>query len=297
MNEPTCSAISRAHDEPLAGTGPKDGLVYLLVSFDGEWPSEGLFASALPDVVKDAVEHWAGAVPGMRVLLARHGLARRSLPSVHLFRTVPGKRLALRFDLERIEDAASLDVLGVLAGTATDPRAVVLDAPHYLVCTHGKRDACCALHGGRVATALFAQAGERVLRVSHLGGHRFAAVVVTAPDGLCFGRVDVEEAPAFVRAHDAGQIYDLGRLRGRSGFSDPEQIAEITQRVARGLTGVDDVLPIGSGPTERGVRVTVSSLGEHVSLEVTKQVLDYERPGSCGEKPTRAVTLLATLAD
>ena len=62
MSESTCSAISRAHDEPLAGTGPKDGLVYLLVSFDGEWPSEGLFASALPDVVKDAVERWAGAV-------------------------------------------------------------------------------------------------------------------------------------------------------------------------------------------------------------------------------------------
>lgn len=292
MSEKTCSAISLALGEPLSGTGPKDGAVYLLVSWDGEWPSEGLFASDLPEAVLDAVEGWADAVPKMRVLLARHAVDRLSPPFVYVFRTTPGERLALRFDLARIEDAASLDVPAILAAGG-DPRATVLDGVHYLVCAHGKRDACCALLGPNVATALHAQAGGRVLRVSHLGGHRFAAVVVTVPDGLCFGRVAPEDAERFVREHDAGRIYDLEKLRGRSAYGEPMQSAEVAHRKAASLVGIDDVIPVEDALTDRGVRVTLEACGERIDLEVTKDVLPYERPGSCGEAPTRAVTLRA----
>jgi hypothetical protein len=293
MSADSCSAISTALHEPMGGTGPKDGVVYLLVAWDGEWPSEGLFASALPSVVLDAVETWANAVKGMRVLLYRDAGSRETPPSMLVFRTTVGARLALRFDVERIEDLVAFDVPAILAAGG-DARATTLEGAHYLVCTHGKRDACCALHGNRVVSALVPYAGARVLRVSHLGGHRFAAVVVTAPDGLCFGRVVPEDAERFVSEHDAGRIYSLERLRGRSGFADPEQTAEVAHRVATGLVGIDEVVPSGATLVPAGVRVTLDVRGETVALDVTKESLPFERPGSCGEPHMRAVTLRAS---
>jgi hypothetical protein len=53
-----------------------------------------------------------------------------------------------------------------------------------LVCTHGVRDACCAIKGrpiaGAVAKAL-ASSDVEVLECSHLNGHRFAGTALTLP--------------------------------------------------------------------------------------------------------------------
>jgi (2Fe-2S) ferredoxin len=147
--------------------------------------------------------------------------------------------------------------------------------------------------GGRVASALYAHASERVHRVSHLGGHRFAAVVVSLPDGMCYGRVAPEHAETLVREHTAGRLYDLAYLRGRSGFDEPSQAAEIAHRRATGIREIDDVLPIAIEKVETGARVVLDVRGEQVTLDVSKETLSIERPASCGEPNTRAITLRA----
>ena len=55
---------------------------------------------------------------------------------------------------------------------------VVWDDPLYLVCTHGKRNVCCARLGGPLAQALAARHPGQVWETTHVGGHRFAANLV-----------------------------------------------------------------------------------------------------------------------
>ena len=70
----------------------------------------------------------------------------------------------------------------------------------WLVCTNGKRDACCARDGVPVARALAALRPDEAWECSHLGGHRFAANVALLPEGLCFGRVARRGRPRLVAA-------------------------------------------------------------------------------------------------
>ena len=47
-------------------------------------------------------------------------------------------------------------------------------APLLLVCTHGRRDACCAQFGRPTAMALARRYGTAVWETTHVGGDRFA---------------------------------------------------------------------------------------------------------------------------
>ncbi len=101
-----------------------------------------------------------------------------------------------------------------------------------LVCTHGRRDACCAKFGLGVYQALrqdFAPASKGRLRVwqtSHTGGHRFAANIIDLPEGRYWGRLDVGLAKRLVSP--SGQVADFRDCyRGWAGHDSPfVQVAE-----------------------------------------------------------------------
>ena len=118
--------------------------------------------------------------------------------------------------------------------------ASVTSGRRYLVCTNGARDPCCAIRGPAVAQALERVLPGQVYECSHLGGHRFAVNVLTLPDGLCFGRLDVRSALALAEELEAGRL-PLGHLRGRSTLEPHQQAAEILMRRELGLTGLDDL--------------------------------------------------------
>ena len=52
------------------------------------------------------------------------------------------------------------------------------DEPVFLVCTHGKRNVCCARLGVPLAQALATRHPGQVWETTHVGGHRFAANLV-----------------------------------------------------------------------------------------------------------------------
>lgn len=64
--------------------------------------------------------------------------------------------------------------------------------PLYLVCTHGTRDRCCGTLGYPVYRELAEKGLRKVLQVSHLGGHRYAPVVMALPEWRFFGHLDPE---------------------------------------------------------------------------------------------------------
>ncbi len=104
-----------------------------------------------------------------------------------------------------------------------------LRAAHYFVCTHGKRDACCALRGIAFYKALVdaAEDDAHIWQTSHIGGHRFAATLVTFPSGYVLGRLEPYEASALLMGEG---FHALEKVRGRVGDSPPEQVADIALR-------------------------------------------------------------------
>jgi hypothetical protein len=117
----------------------------------------------------------------------------------------------------------------------------ILDHPLLVVCTHGKRDPCCARRGRPLYEGLREQAEDDwVWQSTHVGGDRFAGNLVCFPEGLYFGRVTRLAAAGVLDEYLAGRI-DLAHYRGRSCYAFPVQAAEREVRAATGLVGIDDL--------------------------------------------------------
>ncbi len=139
--------------------------------------------------------------------------------------------------LDRIEDAAELDPRerASFAGDRTG-------SPLFVVCTHGRRDPCCAERGRPLAEAAALAGREAVWESTHVGGDRFAGNLVAFPHGLYFGRVEPEEVAGLMRAYGEGTIAPLHRYRGRSSDAFHVQAADLAVRGHLGLDRIDDVV-------------------------------------------------------
>ena len=114
--------------------------------------------------------------------------------------------------------------------------------PLFLVCTHGKRDKCCAKFGNLLYKHLRGRAreGVGVWQSSHVGGDRFAANLVCFPHGLFYARVTEEAGARIVEEYERGRIV-LEHFRGRSCLARPYQAAEYFVRREAGLVALDDL--------------------------------------------------------
>jgi hypothetical protein len=133
-----------------------------------------------------------------------------------------------RLELRSEDELASVDL-------ERDGDAVA--QPLVLVCGHGSRDACCALRGTAVFSALAPFLPEESLWLSsHQGGHRFATNVLVLPTGLQFGRLESDEAPDVVSRALSGAI-TLDRYRGRTYYEAVVQAAEHAVRTTAAFEG------------------------------------------------------------
>jgi len=250
----TCSELSIALGEPLHATAPY-APVWLLVEVASAWARKAVREAGLGELEQRAKEH------GVRVGLIRRYRRRRTSETP---RTVLVARCA-EPSLERLEltdaDLQELDPAGL-------PRGEPVPRPLYLVCTNGRRDACCGRTGAAVARALDRELGDRLWETTHVGGHRFAANLVALPHGLVYGRLDPQSAVRVVQAHERGLIV-LEHLRGRTTRTPEVQAVEHFVREHEGLDRVDDEL---AGRTRARVQPTN---------------LEPPRPTSCGGEPER----------
>jgi hypothetical protein len=163
---------------------------------------------------------------------------------VILGRSRPGEERLLELDVEHQEDLRELDFAAVLAAEAS-PGAVV-EGPLFVVCTHGKRDRCCARYGRPLYDALRDRADtDRVWQSSHVGGDRFAGNVVVLPHGLYYGRAGPGDVDGILTATAAGRVV-LEHYRGRSAYSFEVQAAEQRIREYTGLVGIGDLVFLDS---------------------------------------------------
>lgn len=242
MASPTpfrCSLASETRDEPLAGTA-STVRSWLLLEHPGPWGRDA-FADARHAVDGLGPEiAWRCRRANVRPLLIRR-VDRDAVderPWCFAAWSGPGGAWAERTSLGSLEEALTLDLdaLGRGERLGLEPH----DEPLFLVCTHGRHDACCAERGRPLAFALSQAFPDLTWEASHIGGDRFAGNVLALPHGVYLGRVMPEEAEAVADAYVRGRL-SLRHLRGRSTLPMPVQFAEHALRVALHLDRIDDV--------------------------------------------------------
>lgn len=272
MSDLACALASLEVDEPLAGTAAESVDRWMLLEVTDPWAPKPLDTAAIPQVARDRLERWL-EFPRSRFQLIRRPGRTGKRP---LFMVVSSSGQLSRVELDRYEDLSDLDA---------DAMKTEMTDPMVLVCAHGRRDRCCAQHGSAVYRSLQARVGE-LWQTSHLGGHRFAACVLSLPDGLMYGRLRAEHADDFARALGEREIADLELFRGRCELDRPSQAAEIFWRRRRGDRRADSLEWIET--LSDGHRTWVSRFRTAAGDELVRVRLEdmgVMAPGSCGAEP------------
>lgn len=271
MSDLRCSESSLEAGESLAATATTAER-WLLVEVPGAWPRDVSTEGALPEAARARVEAWLAETAGSRVQFVRRpgrSAARTLVFAIHAAESTAEVR---RIELAEVADLADVDLAS--DGDASEQQLV-------LVCGHGSRDTCCALHGTAVYGALTRRLGDEELWISsHQGGHRFAANVLVLPVGLQFGRVEPGAAPRLVDSALAGRV-ELDRYRGRTCYGPSTQAAEHALREAERFDRVADLRLVEID----GCRIRFRTPDGAERVVFVEEVVGPRVPASCGAEP------------
>jgi sucrase/ferredoxin-like protein len=259
-----CAVLAQAADAPLAGTAPVAPR-WACLEHRGAWPRD-ITGHTDPAIVGFAARATAA---GFRLQLIRRP-GRRSADDrmrLYLADTTPPRAHTTMITVAGPSDLLDLPLPEPGAGLPGRP----VDDPLLLVCTHGRRDRCCALDGRALVRALVDAGEPDVWECSHLGGHRFAPTALVLPTGYLYGRLDVATAVHARKAAEVGEV-ETALCRGRATWSAAGQVADLAVRTATGIRG--DSLTV-TGTTVHGRD------GAAWEVDVRERV-SAPHPASCG---------------
>ncbi|MDP4675930.1 MAG: sucrase ferredoxin [Candidatus Nanopelagicales bacterium] len=246
------ACVITAADAPLWGSATQ-ARRWWLVESSGAWGAKAVIQSAT---------HWIrdwgqrSGVAGRVVLIRSAGSHRSSSSdSRRVFTFSPGDSDVRVRTVNSTTDLTGHDLESKPTGTSWQTSQ---DHPRFLLCTNGKRDACCALLGRSLIDAWQVNdtLDSHVWESTHLGGHRFAPTGLSVPTGYLLGRIP----SSTTHPPDPDAPLDLANCRGRSDLSGPEQVADLTVREKLGLFN----------PTDIGRVMTVDQDTAHVTVVVTQ---------------------------
>ena len=223
-----CTDVSTDFDEPQVGTAVF-AQTWLILEVREAWPPKAPADNNLPQPVQDWLNAQVAGVENGRIQFIRRNKVTDSL-AFYIANAREQHPKLYRFELSSYDDLLDLDVTAVLAN---DPAyaAHQTNEPLVLICTHGRRDRCCAKFGIPVYEALKAELGDAVWQTTHLGGHRFAPTLVSLPDGVSYGRFTRDDVPHLIHSIANNQMY-LDKLRGRCCYTAVTQFADFHLRKA-----------------------------------------------------------------
>jgi hypothetical protein len=276
-----CSDAARDREDPLFASAPP-ARRWLLVEHPGPWGPQALTGAGFSDDVVAALDAFCRTHDGRFQLIRRTAARGAPTEAGGRFAVVdcrPGHE-SVRWG--RVDAPQALPTALADLEVSTEPS----DEPVYLVCAHGRHDACCAMRGRPVAAELAAAHPDRTWETTHTGGDRFAANVVLLPHGLVLGRVPASEAATVAERYDDGRVDPL-LLRGRAGLAPAVQGAQHHARLALDEHRVAALAPVGvrQDPDDASlwtVRLAApDGLGE-VEVVVRERWIPSPTPLTCG---------------
>jgi hypothetical protein len=255
-----CSRLSRAANEPFAGTGVQARTYVFLPVPKRNWQD------------REMNRLWASAEELEAIRLARQaGVVTR------LYNPPTDDSAAVLVHSEAGREVGGLAALLAVFGGRW--RIDVAADARLAICTHGTRDRCCAKFGFaayQAARRLY-ESGRSAfapIECSHLGGDRFAATGIFFPSGSMYAHLDEVDLAALCATEAEGRL-DPAHYRGRV-FEPP-----LTQVVRAGLAGAglmnDSTSPMVVTEAAGEVQAQVDMQRYHVRLRVAE--VDFF--GSC----------------
>jgi len=280
---------------PILASATVGAKLWLLIEHAGPWAAY-LDECHLPESVHALIDRATSL--GIRCQLIRRPDHRKLAPGpLHVFAgCAVGEEPWLAEG--RFDDPEDLDLRSLVDGVVPES-CILVSEPVFLVCTHAKRNACCARIGLPLARFLSTELGQRVWETTHVGGDRYAANLVCLPHGLYYGSMSQAAAIAAANAYRSGEVV-LDRYRGRAGLPEPSQAAEHFVRSHTGDLSVGGVA-VESSRSEGDATVCIVQQGGSARFRVVLEPWVVVCPSSNGSFCSEEITTyrlagLSTLA-
>lgn len=309
---------SQQTDESLPGTA-KPGKIILALEFVNNWGHDILDGNALGEELTEKVEKFLkdnGAQLQFIRRPGREGQQRAASATRQLYISWAegyGDDPTPILESLQVSGPEALLDLDLSAPGAAGGRRI--DGPLLLVCTHGKRDKCCAVFGRPVADELAAKYGQMVWESSHTKGHRFAPSMILLPHNYSYGQLGTTGASSMLERAKQGELW-LEGCRGRGVWDPVGQAAELA--VAEKLASEGRPVKLasirvakpetagGKGGKDSATQVCVVTVAADAVPTATPEASPEQEitvrlsshPGgtsvpSCGKKPKQTVTWVA----
>jgi hypothetical protein len=284
-----CSALSREVSEQPFGTASTAD-AWLLLEYSSAWGARAFQESQLTRAVKAHLKKALQATPRSRLLFIKRERETRSHLSLFTVRSTENNPSIARVKLTGYEQLLNVNLAGILAGeqaAGADP----WDRPLFLVCTHGRRDKCCAKFGYALYKSLRMDAGDDVWQSSHVGGDRFAANLICFPHGFFYAHVTADAGCQIINQYSQ-QTVSLNNYRGRCCYPSPIQAAEFFLRAESGLSGINDVRFLDYVPITGNhwlVRFLSSQGGQTYEVYLKSQLSEFQNPLTCQAREEKQV--------
>lgn len=232
-----CCLVSKASGEQLYGTATSVK-TWLLLEYPYPWGAKAFEESILPGPVKDQLSAFLERFPESRLeFIKRSGTAFPDEITLFAVFADDGNSHFYEFQLSSYVSLLEMD-FDQLSAYDNQYQKNRRHKPLFLVCTNGRRDFCCAKFGLPVFSEMSSKNEEAVWQCTHVGGHRFAANVISFPHGIYYGRVAVAEGVRLIETVRKGEIL-LERYRGRATYPEVAQAAEYFLRENTGSLNID----------------------------------------------------------
>lgn len=274
-----CAEESLARRESMAGTASTCQR-WVLLEHASAWGPRTLLDSSFEEPDAIALRDWALRQNVRLVLIKQPERLDEGQRSVFLVAAGERDRSVERLEIGQPSDLLDLDLSSYEEGHAWGLGKSWPD-PLYLVCTHGRRDPCCAIQGNPVFNVLHQAFPTQVWKSTHIGGDRFAANLVSLPAGIMLGRLKIDTVIQVVRDMDQGML-DLEHYRGRCFYPFVLQAAEHHLRTEQGIAEVDALTCREWDRGENVIKAVFELHGEHrFTVEVRQRRANDARLLTC----------------
>lgn len=268
--------------EPLPGTA-KTGNGFVLLEHPGPWSHDVLDGDTFgPELTTRLEAHLKAAKMGLQ-LIRKPGREGRQIDGHTVFLVFSEQAVMERLVITDPQQVLDLDLSGP-GRNGAGLGAQQVHHPVLLICTHAKRDACCAIKGRPLAAELVAQFPSGfVWESSHTKGHRFAPSMLLMPWNYSFGRLNAQATAALLTAAQRGEFFHPGN-RGRGTLDARGQVAELAvaeQLISSGETVLLGQLQVETHP---GRCVVTHPDGRRFEVDLDAQPTEGVI-SSCGDEP------------